>query len=89
MTPNFVCGVLHGWVDEDVEAGRDEDGGCEAEEENENQVVHQERLRRDPEVQFNSIFSICSCNQKLGYTTKLFFEKLYSTYNQSTTILAL
>ena len=37
-------------MDEDVEAGRDEDGGCEAEEENENQVVHQERLRRDPEV---------------------------------------
>ena len=53
MTPNFVCGVLHGRVDEDVEAGRDEDGGREAEKEDEDQVVHQERLRGDPTVQFN------------------------------------
>jgi len=40
-------------VYEDVEAGRDEDGGGEAEEEYKDQVVHQERLRCDPGVQFD------------------------------------
>ena len=46
----FVGGVLHGGVDEDVEAGRDQDRGGEAEEEQQDQVVHQERLGGYPEI---------------------------------------
>ncbi len=53
MSPYFICGVLDGRMDEDIEAGCDEDGGREAEEEDQDQVVHQERLRGDSRVQFN------------------------------------
>jgi hypothetical protein len=46
----FIGGVLHGRVDEDIEAGRDQDRSRKAEEKQQDQVVHQERLRSYPVI---------------------------------------
>ena len=48
----FIGGVLHGRVDEDIEAGRDQDRSRKAEEKQQDQVVHQERLRSYPAIFF-------------------------------------
>ncbi len=42
--------MLHGRVDEDIEAGRDQDRSRKAEEKQQDQVVHQERLRSYPAI---------------------------------------
>jgi len=55
--PNLVGGVLDGRVDEDVQAGGDQDRGCEAEQEHQDEVVHQERLGGYPKIRTSLVDS--------------------------------